>query len=49
MARLLFAGCFIGSHLAPPLADQQRDVIYRVGTLFIGSDVTPPLAGHRMK
>ena len=49
MARLLFAGCFIGPHLTPPLANQQRDFIYRAGTLFAGSDVIPLLAGHRMK
>ena len=49
MARLLFAGCFIGSRLTPPLANQQRDFIYRAGRLFTRSDVIPPLAGHRMK
>ena len=48
MARLLFAGCFIGSHLTPPLANQQRDFIYRAGTLFTPTDVTPPLAGYQM-
>jgi len=49
MARLLFAGRFIGSHLTPPLANRQRDSIYRAGTLFTRTDVTPPLAGYRLK
>jgi hypothetical protein len=47
MAGTLLAGCFMTSHLTPPLADEWRDVIYRAGTLLIGSEMTPPLADHR--
>jgi hypothetical protein len=37
----------MGSYLAPPLADERRDVIiYRVGTLLIGSEMTLPLVDH---
>jgi len=47
MARILFAGCFMGFYLNPPLAEEWREVIYRAATLLIGSDLTPPLADRR--